>query len=90
MGETLGISVNMWERKEREKDRKERMKALEEWNREKKQVSMNNYLKNDLWRVLNTDGRVACRVSFLIPFSQDLAENWLCLLAENSVVNPGK
>jgi hypothetical protein len=39
MGETLGISVNMFERKEREKDRKERTKALEEWNREKKQVS---------------------------------------------------
>ncbi len=38
MGETLGISVNMREKMEREKDRKERMKALEEWNREKKQV----------------------------------------------------
>ena len=38
MGETLGISTNIWEKKEREKDRKERMKAIEEWNREKKQV----------------------------------------------------
>lgn len=38
MGETLGISSNIWEKKEREKDRKERMKAIEEWNREKKQV----------------------------------------------------
>lgn len=37
MGETLGL-MQIWEKKERERDRKERMKAIEEWNREKKQV----------------------------------------------------
>ena len=30
--------MQIWEKKERERDRKERMKAIEEWNREKKQV----------------------------------------------------
>jgi hypothetical protein len=88
MGETLGISVNMWERKEREKDRKERMKALEEWNREKKQVSMNNYLKNDLWRVLNTDGRVACRVYFLGRHSPNVSKILLRFFYDFSTIIP--
>ena len=38
MGETLGM-LKLEEKKERERDRKERMKAIDEWNREKKQVS---------------------------------------------------
>lgn len=35
MGETLGISQNVFEKAERQRDRKERMKALEDWNKEK-------------------------------------------------------
>jgi len=31
MGETLGIAHNVFEKMEREKDRKERMKKYEEW-----------------------------------------------------------
>ncbi|TRY71965.1 hypothetical protein TCAL_01140 [Tigriopus californicus] len=36
MGETLGIACNVFEKAERERDRKERMKALEDWNKEKR------------------------------------------------------
>ncbi len=35
MGETLGIAVNVFEKAERERDRKERMKKIEEWKKEK-------------------------------------------------------
>ena len=35
MGETLGISHNVFEKAERERDRKERLKALEDWKKEK-------------------------------------------------------
>ncbi len=35
MGETLGIAVNVFEKAERERDRKERMKKLEEWKKER-------------------------------------------------------
>ena len=35
MGETLGISHNVFEKMEREKDRKERMKKYEEWQKVK-------------------------------------------------------
>ena len=35
MGETLGISHNVFEKVEREKDRKERMKKYEEWQKTK-------------------------------------------------------
>ena len=37
MGETLGIAKNVFEKAERERDRKERLKALEDWNKEKKE-----------------------------------------------------
>ena len=33
MGETLGIAHNVFEKMEREKDRKERMKKYEEWQK---------------------------------------------------------
>jgi len=35
MGETLGISHNVFEKAERERDRKERMKKLEDWKKER-------------------------------------------------------
>ena len=35
MGETLGISHNVFEKAEREKDRKERLKKFEDWQKEK-------------------------------------------------------
>ncbi len=35
MGETLGIARNAIEKAERERDRKERLKAIETWNKEK-------------------------------------------------------
>ena len=35
MGETLGISHNVFEKVEREKDRKERLKKYEEWQKTK-------------------------------------------------------
>jgi len=35
MGETLGISHNVFEKAERERDRKERMKKIDEWKKEK-------------------------------------------------------
>jgi len=34
MGETLGIAHNVFEKMEREKDRKERLKKYEEWSKE--------------------------------------------------------
>jgi hypothetical protein len=34
MGETLGIAHNVFEKMEREKDRKERLKKYEEWQKE--------------------------------------------------------
>ena len=35
MGETLGIAHNVFEKAERERDRKQRLKALEDWQKEK-------------------------------------------------------
>lgn len=35
MGETLGIAHNVFEKMERERDRKERLKKVEDWNKEK-------------------------------------------------------
>ena len=35
MGETLGIAHNVFEKMEREKDRKERLKKYEEWQKVK-------------------------------------------------------
>ena len=34
MGETLGIAHNVFEKMERERDRKERLKKYEEWTKE--------------------------------------------------------
>ncbi len=48
MGETLGISHNVFEKMEREKERKEKLKKYEDWQQEKKEKKKEIIQTSDL------------------------------------------
>ena len=71
MGETLGIAHNVFEKMEREKDRKERLKKYEEWlkDQEKRKTRLKDIQARSRSTIQNSKSNLSlCRLCCLTMF----------------------